>query len=301
MRCTRSAGPRRSRCWPTGAPPTTASGSSPRSARHGSWYFSADLPSATGNGGGRGARDNHRGVAGAVAGVAGVAACLDRSRLRRPCARLPGPYLGTVPLAGLSPADVQAMFTAIIRGEAALGRPVTAATLRRIHATLRAALNAAVPGGLIATNPGRYPNCRMWSGPDRRCGPRHGPSDGSGRGGGRWSRCGLRSRPPRSCARWGITGCTVSPGCVARAAPRCRHPRPRRGHRPEDRPGPARPLHDHLTADTYTSVLPETARRKHRGSAVPGPRGAYPRTQAEVPEGGPTPGSGLGTTTPPAA
>jgi hypothetical protein len=49
------------------------------------------------------------------------------------------PYLGGIPLAQLSSTDVQAMFTAIIRGEAALGRPVSAVTLRRIHATLRAA------------------------------------------------------------------------------------------------------------------------------------------------------------------
>src|SRR3984885_15179892 len=49
------------------------------------------------------------------------------------------------------------MFTAIIRGDAALRRPVSAATLRRIHATLRAALNAAVRAGLIAVNPGRWP------------------------------------------------------------------------------------------------------------------------------------------------
>jgi integrase len=49
------------------------------------------------------------------------------------------------------------MFTAIVRGDAALGRPASAATLRRIHATLRAALNAAVRAGLIAANPGRWP------------------------------------------------------------------------------------------------------------------------------------------------
>lgn len=67
------------------------------------------------------------------------------------------PYLGGIPLAGLSPGDVQGMFTAIIRGEAGLGRPVSAATLRRIHATLRAALNAAVRAGLIASSPGRWP------------------------------------------------------------------------------------------------------------------------------------------------
>jgi hypothetical protein len=67
------------------------------------------------------------------------------------------PYLGGIALAELSPADVQGMFTAIIRGDAALGRPVSAATLRRIHATLRAALNAAVRAGLITSNPGRWP------------------------------------------------------------------------------------------------------------------------------------------------
>ncbi|HEY2579946.1 MAG TPA: hypothetical protein VGI74_26835 [Streptosporangiaceae bacterium] len=43
------------------------------------------------------------------------------------------PYLGGVALAELAPADVQAMFTAIIGDHAALGRPVTPATLRRIH------------------------------------------------------------------------------------------------------------------------------------------------------------------------
>lgn len=67
------------------------------------------------------------------------------------------PYLGGIPLADLSPADVQGMFTAIIGGETALGRAVSAATLRRIHATLRAALNAAVRAGLITSNPGRWP------------------------------------------------------------------------------------------------------------------------------------------------
>ncbi|MGC2402804.1 MAG: hypothetical protein WA510_23630, partial [Acidobacteriaceae bacterium] len=39
---------------------------------------------------------------------------------------------------------VQAMFTAVIRDEGALGRPVRADTLHPIHATLRAALNGKV-------------------------------------------------------------------------------------------------------------------------------------------------------------
>jgi integrase len=49
------------------------------------------------------------------------------------------------------------MFTAIIRDENTLGRAVSAATVHRIHATLRAALNGAVRAGLIGVNPGRYP------------------------------------------------------------------------------------------------------------------------------------------------
>jgi len=52
---------------------------------------------------------------------------------------------------------VQAMFSAVVRDETALGRPVSAATLHRIHATLRAALNGAVRTGLIGVNPGRFP------------------------------------------------------------------------------------------------------------------------------------------------
>src|SRR5690242_14646703 len=49
------------------------------------------------------------------------------------------------------------MFTAIARDETAVGHLVSGATLHRIHATLRAALNGAVRAGLIAVNPGRWP------------------------------------------------------------------------------------------------------------------------------------------------
>jgi integrase len=59
------------------------------------------------------------------------------------------PYLGGIPLAALSAGDVQAMFTAIARDETALGRPVTAATLHRIHARLWAALNGSPDGGVL--------------------------------------------------------------------------------------------------------------------------------------------------------
>jgi hypothetical protein len=50
------------------------------------------------------------------------------------------PYLGQVLLAELSTAHVQAMFTA----HQEFGSPVSAATLTRIRATLRAALNGAI-------------------------------------------------------------------------------------------------------------------------------------------------------------
>jgi integrase len=152
------------------------------SRRHGTWYFSVELPSAAGDR----RRVRRGGFASSAAAVAAlgtlssaapgsvqglrVGEWLERwlasrmslraSTSRGYAAHVRGylaPYLGGIPLAELSPADVQGMFTAIIRGEAALGRPVSPATLRRIHATLRAALNAAVRAGLIAVNPGRWP------------------------------------------------------------------------------------------------------------------------------------------------
>ncbi len=153
-----------------------------RSRRHGTWYFSSELPSPAGD-----RRRVRRGgfttKAAAVAVLEALTssapgpaqglrtgewlerwlACrvsLRASTSRGYAAHVRGylvPYLGGTPLAELSPADVQAMFTAIIRGDAALGRPVSAATLRRIHATLRAALNGAVRAGLITSNPGRWP------------------------------------------------------------------------------------------------------------------------------------------------
>ena len=153
-----------------------------RSAGHGSWYFSADLPAAAG----QRRRVRRGGFATRAAAVAALEALASRpvgpepglstgewlgqwlasrvslraSTARSYAAHVRGylvPYLGGIPLAALTPGDVQAMFTAIIRDETALGRPVSAATLHRIHATLRAALNGAVRAGLIAVNPGRHP------------------------------------------------------------------------------------------------------------------------------------------------
>jgi hypothetical protein len=142
------------------------------STKHGSWYFSAELPSPSG----QRRRVRRGGFASRSAAVAALEALggpaagpvrgmtsgewlqrwlasrvsLRASTSRGYAAHVRGylvPYLGGIPLAELSPGDVQAMFTAIIRGEAALGHPVSAATLRRIHATLRAALNGAVARG----------------------------------------------------------------------------------------------------------------------------------------------------------
>ena len=81
------------------------------------------------------------------------------------------PYLGQVLLAELSAAHVEAMFTAITRHHQALGSPVSAATLNRIRATLRAALNAAIRRGLITDNPAscaelpraRRPRAVVWT------------------------------------------------------------------------------------------------------------------------------------------
>jgi site-specific recombinase XerC len=81
------------------------------------------------------------------------------------------PYLGRVLLAELSAEHVQAMFTAIARHHQAAGSPVSAATLNRIRATLRAALNAAVRRELIDGNPAsraelpraRRPRAVVWT------------------------------------------------------------------------------------------------------------------------------------------
>ena len=54
------------------------------------------------------------------------------------------PVIGQVPLAMLTAADLRDMLAGISRQRGAAGTPVSAATLTRIRATIRAALNAAI-------------------------------------------------------------------------------------------------------------------------------------------------------------
>ena len=65
------------------------------------------------------------------------------------------PCIGNIPLAMLTAADLRVMFTAIARRRPAAGGPLSPATLARVRATLRAALNAAIREGLISVNPAR--------------------------------------------------------------------------------------------------------------------------------------------------
>ncbi|WP_433473630.1 tyrosine-type recombinase/integrase [Spirillospora sp. CA-142024] len=81
------------------------------------------------------------------------------------------PYLGQIVLAELSVAHLQAMFAGIARRHDARGAPLSAATLNRIRATLRTALNAAIRQGLISDNPAsrvelpvaRRPRAVVWT------------------------------------------------------------------------------------------------------------------------------------------
>ncbi|MGI5204724.1 tyrosine-type recombinase/integrase [Spirillospora sp. CA-108201] len=74
-------------------------------------------------------------------------------------------------LAELSAAHLQAMFARIARAHESQGTPLTAATLNRIRATMRTALNAAIRRGLISDNPAarvelppaRRPRAVVWT------------------------------------------------------------------------------------------------------------------------------------------
>jgi integrase len=66
------------------------------------------------------------------------------------------PYLGRIRLAELTGRDVAEMFTMLTEAPTRHGRPMTPASLHRIRATLRAALNTAIRDGLLRDNPARH-------------------------------------------------------------------------------------------------------------------------------------------------
>jgi hypothetical protein len=158
---------------------------------HGSWYFSIDLPAFGGCGrrrvrrGGFGTRRAAEEALGRLRTPEGVpdgqvltvSGWLEHWLATRSAQRestLRGyrshvrlyltPYLGRIVLAELTVGQVQAMFLALARGSGRDGEPMSGASLARIRATLRAALNAALRQGLIGSNPA----CRVELPPARR-------------------------------------------------------------------------------------------------------------------------------------
>ncbi|WP_410638074.1 tyrosine-type recombinase/integrase [Amycolatopsis sp. lyj-346] len=83
------------------------------------------------------------------------------------------PCLGGVLVRELTADRIQAMVADLIRDGGASGHPLRPGTLRHVHATLRAALNAAVRRGLLPTNPawhahvptGGRPHAVVWTAP----------------------------------------------------------------------------------------------------------------------------------------
>jgi integrase len=171
-----------------------------KSPRHGSWYLLAELPP-----GANGRRRQHR--RGGFTTQRDAQAALDalrtrlglgqevddrqttgdyleqwligKRRLRPTTARSYEmhlrlylvPHLGHIPLERLRPAHISAMFDAILTGNEDRQRAVGAASLRRIHATLRSALNAAVKCQRLPVNPAVHvelpdasrPKVKPWS------------------------------------------------------------------------------------------------------------------------------------------
>lgn len=163
---------------------------------HGSWFFSLDLPSGRdgerrrlrrgGYATERAAIDALERLGGAQSGSEALTVevwlrrwLASRLSLRAETVRSYGghiedylvPHLGKVLLADLQRSRVQAMFIQIAVAEGMVGKLISAATMQRIHATLRAALNEAVRVGLIASNPAvgvelpsaPYPRPTVWT------------------------------------------------------------------------------------------------------------------------------------------
>ncbi|GAA2128458.1 hypothetical protein GCM10009727_19100 [Actinomadura napierensis] len=103
--------------------------------------------------------ENHRGAPSTVTGYA------DHVR------RYLTPLLGHLLLAEVAVAHVEEIFQVITREHQAAGRRLSAATLDRIRATLRAAMNAALRAGLVEENPAslvalpptRRPRAVVWT------------------------------------------------------------------------------------------------------------------------------------------
>lgn len=152
------------------------------SATHGSWQYVLDLPRSPGEGSGRrqvkqggfasqreaaesleARRQNGDGHLRGQSGTTGdyLTSWLAGQRQLRATTRRSYdghmrlyllPHLGLVPLDGLSRDHIEAMLGALTDGAGARGRRISPATLQRVHATLRAALNQAVRDGLLVRN-----------------------------------------------------------------------------------------------------------------------------------------------------
>jgi integrase len=81
------------------------------------------------------------------------------------------PHLGDIPLALLSLDDIERMYLALAVTRGRDGQLLTAATIRRIHATLMSALTSAVRRGVLERNPAEHveppraiaPRMRVWT------------------------------------------------------------------------------------------------------------------------------------------
>lgn len=81
------------------------------------------------------------------------------------------PVIGDVPLTRLTPQDVSAVFASLTDGSTAPVRPLRPASVRRVYATLRSALNVAVkqqhldrnPALLIHLDSGARPKALVWT------------------------------------------------------------------------------------------------------------------------------------------
>jgi len=93
-------------------------------------------------------------VAAVLAGTGGTAPTpVHPARLPRPHRRYLIPSIGRITLADLTGKRLQPCFSLLARQRTRSGTPIAPATVDRIRATLRSALNAAVREGVIAGNP----------------------------------------------------------------------------------------------------------------------------------------------------